>query len=266
MIATTSIPGYDQPHMERKILFLNIISDDPATRARVEKAIYQKSTYARTLRRTLGIPARSLAVCFPDDQKLPNPRHYAGIILGGAIPNPVQGEEQPWMKKIYRFIQSAVAANVPLLGICGGLQFTVRALGGTIVYNPKGRNMRTSLFTLSTHGKNDPLFKGCGPQVRAHTSHCCIAESLHPSWKLLAHSPQSPFDAIAIGDNVRLLQFHIDMLDSHFKRLVRMRKETLLKEGMSLSEYRRFASSIKNNKLDGERIMRNFVKDFCKIT
>ncbi|OGN10279.1 MAG: hypothetical protein A3J46_00585 [Candidatus Yanofskybacteria bacterium RIFCSPHIGHO2_02_FULL_41_11] len=254
-----------QKNKKLKILFLDILTDDTERRKEIEEKIYGGGTYAETMRNALGLGKNQFFAYDASRGKLPNPRDYSAIISGGSVKDPVSGQEKPWMRRVYKFIRQAQKDKIPFLGICGGLQFAVRALGGEVIYNPRGRNFGNSITQLANNGKADLLFEGLPGKFVVKSSHRCIAKELKPGWKLLAFSKKSPFDAIAIGDNIRLTQFHPEMSVKQIKALAKMRKEILITEGfVTEKEFPNFMKSIKDTKKTGRKILKNFLAYFVK--
>ena len=192
----------------KKILFLDILTDNKYLRKEIEQKVYGGKTYAEEMRQAFGLKSSQFISKDASRGKLPNPKDYLAIVMGGSVKDPVKRQEKPWMFRVYKLIKLAQRQNVPILGICGGLQFTVKALGGTVIYNPKGRNFESAPTRLTNYGKRDALFKSLSSKITVQSSHKCIARGLRPGWRLLASSVKSPFDAIAIGDKIRLVQFH----------------------------------------------------------
>ncbi|MEK7498898.1 MAG: gamma-glutamyl-gamma-aminobutyrate hydrolase family protein, partial [Patescibacteria group bacterium] len=127
-----------------KVLFFDILTPDLKQRELFNKEIYRGSTYSETTRKMVGLKPESWVYCdatlgiFPEDIT-----QFDGVIIGGSTGDPVVGHEKPWIKKTYPYIRKIVKKGIPLLGICGGLQFTVRALGGEVIFNPKGKEFGT---------------------------------------------------------------------------------------------------------------------------
>lgn len=249
----------------KKILFLDILTDNQNLREEINRKVYGGSTYAEEMRKALGLTDSQFFVADGTKTKLPNSTLYSAIVMGGSVEDPVEGKEKPWMKRVYKFIQKAYKNQVPILGICGGLQFTIRALGGEIIYNPKGRNFGNSLVTLSKDGRKDLLFKGLPEQIFVQSSHKCIAKELKLGWRLLASSEKSPIDAVAIGDNIRLVQFHPEMKAAHAKALVKMRKKKLISEGfISEKDFPKLIKSFKDTSKTGKKLLKNFLSYFVR--
>lgn len=248
-----------------KILFLDILTDDEKLRKQIRAKVDFGKTYGEIFRNGFGLPNGSFVTKDASKGKLPDLIKYSAIVMGGSIEDPVEGKEKPWMKEVYKFIRMAKDNRIPILGICGGLQFTVRALGGKVVYNPKGRNFGTASTNLTVAGKRDPLFNDLPSKIVVQSSHKCIAEKLKSGWKLLASSGKSPFDAIAIGNNIRLLQFHPELGVKNIRALAEMRKNALVKEGfVKQNEFSKFIKSFKDTSRAGKTILGNFVKYFVQ--
>ena len=251
--------------MTKKILFLDILTDNQNLRGEINSKVYGGSTYAEEMRKALGLDESEFYAADGTKTKLPKPTSYSAVVMGGSVEDPVEGKEKLWMKRVYKFIREAYKKDVPILGICGGFQFAVRALGGEIIYNSKGRNFGNSEVLLSNEGEKDLLFKDLPNKITVQSSHKCIAKELKPGWKLLGSSEKSPIDAIAIGDKIRLLQFHPEMRAVNAKALARMRKKALIAEEFtSEKDFPNLIKSFKDTKKVGQKILSNFVKYFAK--
>jgi len=121
-----------------KILFLDILTGNKKLKKRLEDKVYKGGTYGQHMRKVFGLGKKEFIV-LDGSKNIPfKPSKYDAIVMGGSVEDPVKGMEKPWMKKVYKFILKAIDNNIPILGICGGLQFTIRALDGKITSNPKG--------------------------------------------------------------------------------------------------------------------------------
>ncbi len=209
-----------------KILFLDILTDSPKERKRFNKIVYGGKTYSEVMMLAFGLQKNEWETAYASHDKLP--RTYIGldaIVIGGSMHDSINGNETPWMRLTFKFIKNAKKNGIPIFGICGGLQFTVRALGGNVIINPKGCEFGSISVGLKPAGKKDLLFKGLPPGILAQSSHRCMAKNLKPGWKLLASSKICAPQAIAIGKHIRLLQFHPEMSTSMLKGLARYKHE-----------------------------------------
>ncbi len=78
-----------------KILFLDILTDHPETRAELEKKIYLGKTYADPIQRVFHARTHDLFVVDGTKMVFPDPRDFDGIVVSGSTSNPVRGEKKP---------------------------------------------------------------------------------------------------------------------------------------------------------------------------
>lgn len=249
-----------------RILFLDILTGDPELRKKINKTVYGGGTYGESMRKTFGLKKSEWAV-IDASKNLPRDfKKFDAVIIGGSTEDPIRGREKPWVKKTYAAIRKIIKNKIPFLGICGGLQFSARALGGEIILNPKGREFGNVKITQSPAGKNDFLFAGLPNTFIVQGSHKCIVKKILPGWRLLGSSNLCNIQAVAVGDCARLLQFHPEMGLAEIKRLAKMRRVGLIAEGFVKDEkdFKKFLSSIKNTEAAGKKILNNFVK-FVKL-
>src|SRR3989338_5860111 len=207
-----------------KILFLDILTDDPKARKIVNKQIY-RGTYSEATRKAFGLRKDQWLTVYASKEVFPKKLDFDALIMGGSFENPVGNNDKSWMKKTYAFIRLVIKNQIPILGICGGLQFTVRALGGQIMFNPKGKEFGSITLSTTESGKKDLLFRGFSKKFPAQESHKCMLKNFKRGWKLLASSEMCKPQAIAINSTVRLLQFHPEMQISYLKGYAKWRKE-----------------------------------------
>ena len=234
-----------------KILFLDILTGDRKLREFSNKKIHKGSNCSEAMRKAFGLRPEEWESVDAAFEPLPKDiAEYPAIVIGGSYEDPVMGREKPWMRRTYPLIKKIIKKQIPLLGICGGLQFTVRTFGGKIIDNPKGREFGTIKVRLTQAGQNDTLFHGIPKNFFAQSSHRCVAKNLKPSWELLGSSELCRFQAIAIGSHIRLLQFHPEMALSELKATARAKQIK--------------AYSAKNTSKTGKKILKNFLKYFVK--
>ena len=236
-------------HKKTRILFLDILTGDAKIRNERHKKVYRGKTYSEIMRKAFGLKKDEWVLVDASGGKFPKDiAGFRAVVIGGSLEDPLPGTEKPWVKKTYAVIKQVIKNRIPILGICGGLQFTVRALGGKVILNPKGREFGSIDVQLTRKGMNDPLFKGLSKKIIVASSHTCMAANLKPGWKLLASSKLCRVQAIAIGDRIRLLQFHPEKTARMLKNAAQMKN---LKVGQ-----------IKNTSRAGKKILQNFLKYF----
>lgn len=249
----------------RRILFLDILTGDRDLRTTINEKVYGGGTYSDAMRKAFGLRKDEWKSLDASSGKFPkNIKVFSAIVIGGSTEDPISGKEIRWIRKTYPFIRLAIKNKIPILGICGGLQFVIRVLGGRVVLNPKGREFGNTRIVLSRSGGQDPIFKGLPKHVIVQSSHKCMAKGLKSSWRIMASSKLCGIQGIAIGNTVRLVQFHPEMKIKEIKAIANMRKRALIKEGFVKNEmdFRRLVGSIKDTRGVGKKILRNFLRYF----
>lgn len=237
-----------------RILFIDILTDDLALRKKIEATTYNGKTYADRWQKAFGLSKKDFTVIDASLGVYPDPRKYDAVVIGGSVENPVDPKnDKPWMKKTFAFIRAIAKTDMPLLGVCGGLQFTARALGAEIIFNPCGRRIGTQMVSLTATGRKDPLFVGLPNQFRVAATHRCILKKPLASWNVLTTQTLSPYDAIAIGKHIRLLQFHPEMTCGIIKKIATSRRSELKREGLKQPE-------ICLSDRAGKKILKNFLR------
>jgi len=162
--------------------------------------------------------------------KLPSPDSCSGAIITGA--HCMVTDNLPWSLAIEAWIQTIVAAEVPLLGICYGHQLLCRAMGGQVGYHPQGREVGTFDVRLHPECREDHLFSGLPTQFPVHTTHSQSVLVLPPGAVLLAENDFEPHHAFRLGPCAWGVQFHPEY-DS------RIMRDYLLAQADRLADARR---------------------------
>ncbi|GMB90206.1 GMP synthase GuaA [Helicobacter ailurogastricus] len=127
-----------------------------------------------------------------------------GIILSG-------GPASVYAKDAYRCDPALFNANLPLLGICYGMQLLVDTFGGAVVAAKAQEFGKAHLELLEPH----PLLEGVEDLSVVWMSHADRVESLPSEFIALARSANAPFCAIAHATKPLFgLQFHPEVVHS----------------------------------------------------
>ena len=134
-----------------------------------------------------------------------------GIILSGG-PASVYAENAP------RCDQRIFKLNIPILGICYGLQLIIHTLGGKIQRSSAREYGNAALKINSSSG----LFENIPPITNVWMSHGDKAVSVPGSVEILASSENTPYCAVKLQDReVYGIQFHPEVAHSpHGKQLL----------------------------------------------
>ncbi|MBM7843169.1 glutamine-hydrolyzing GMP synthase [Herpetosiphon giganteus] len=133
-----------------------------------------------------------------------------GVILSGG-PNSVYAEGAPHLP------DWVLASNLPVLGICYGLQLQAHHLGGKVAPS-NDREFGHAVITITAES---PLLADIPSEHSVWMSHGDRLETLPAGWHPIAVSPNSPYAAAA--DEARRwygLQFHPEVVHSPYGKQV----------------------------------------------
>ncbi|HEX9371533.1 MAG TPA: glutamine-hydrolyzing GMP synthase [Roseiflexaceae bacterium] len=156
--------------------------------------------------RELGVYSELIACDAPEQAvRQLNPR---GVILSGgpaSVYEPDAPQLPAWL----------IHADLPVLGVCYGMQLQSYALGGKVA-PPSEREFGPATIELIDGGA---LFAGTPREQLVWMSHGDRLEALPPGFHTLARSANSPF--AAMGDDARRwygIQFHPEVVHTRFGR------------------------------------------------
>ena len=96
-------------------------------------------------------------------------------------------------------------SNLPVLGICYGMQALVHQLGGKVA---PGLKQEFGSAVLHRNGAEGSLFHEIPPTFQVWMSHGDRIEEMPPGFSALAYTENSPVAAIGNGQGIYGLQFH----------------------------------------------------------
>ncbi len=127
------------------------------------------------------------------------------VILGGPM-NIYQHRDHPWLVPEKAFISRAIAAGVPILGICLGAQLLADALGGKVFQNPE---KEIGWFPVKIIDRADLLaeFPDSLTVMQWHGDTFTLPEGA----RRIAESDACIEQGFIYRENVVALQFHLEM-------------------------------------------------------
>lgn len=125
--------------------------------------------------------------------------HPKAVILSGG-PNSVYAEDAPALP------DWVLEQNLPILGICYGMQLLAQALGGTVSAADR-REYGPASIDITEAGTTSALFDGMPDSLDVWMSHGDHIDRLPEGFEALATSPNSPAAAMGRGSIIGL-QFH----------------------------------------------------------
>jgi GMP synthase (glutamine-hydrolysing) len=132
-----------------------------------------------------------------------------GIILSGG-PNSVYDEYAPHIEK------ELYDLEIPVLGICYGMQITQYLFGGSVTPSDKREYGKSELTII----EDSPLTKGLPETSTVWMSHGDHVESLGPEFKLLGTTPSCMAVAKHKSLDIYNLQFHPEVTHSEFGHII----------------------------------------------
>lgn len=229
---------------ERSLVILRTGDVAPAVAA-------HRGEFADWIRHGLGDSWSHEIVVLDARQPLPpSLRPAAALIITGS-PSSVT-EQAPWMLALEEALRDAIAADIPILGICFGHQLLAKALGGAVDRNPRGREIGT--IHVDRH-HDDPLFDTMPTRFEVNSTHVDTVRQLPAGARILATSSLDEVAAFALG-RVRGVQFHPEMDGDAMRRLIDVRRPILASEGFDVDAM--LAAVIDTPA--GATILRNFIR------
>ena len=118
------------------------------------------SAYADVLTGSPQLAGAWRVVDVPAGERLPSDTDSLdGIVVLGGVMSATEPHQHPWMGSELDLLARAVAAGVPVLGICLGAQLLGAALGGQVRRRPTPEVAVVDL-TPTTAGRQDPVVAG----------------------------------------------------------------------------------------------------------
>ena len=142
-------------------------------------------------------------------EKLPdNLQDFNAIVtMGGPMSVHDEGE-YPFLREEAEFLERAIEANIPILGICLGAQMIARACYATVNRAPE-KELGWKDVSLTDLGRRDILFQGIPGEMRVFQWHEDTFEVPYGG-SLLVTAEECPNQAFRYR-NAYGLQFHIEV-------------------------------------------------------
>lgn len=160
----------------------------------------------------------------------PSLDRVAGIVITGS--HAMVSDREPWSEALVPWLQQAVAASVPTLGICYGHQLLAHALGGEVAHHPHGVEIGTVQVRLQSPACSDPLLGHLPPRFAAQAVHWQSVRRLPPQAVPLASSAHEAHHAFRLGHNAWGVQFHPEFSADALRAYLDGLGPTLAREGV----------------------------------
>jgi GMP synthase-like glutamine amidotransferase len=139
---------------------------------------------------------------------------YDAIMSFGGSAHPHQEDRHPWLAPEKRFLAEALAAGVPLLGICLGSELIAEVAGARLRHLAEPE-IGWYEVVLTDEGRADPVLGPAGESFEALEWHSYAVE-LPAGAVALGHGANC-LQAYRIGDAAWGMQFHAEVTDADFQ-------------------------------------------------
>lgn len=205
---------------------------------------------------------------------------YRGVIIGCSLHyvNPERQPIEPWQERVMGLIREAVIdRGIPYLGMCGGGQLGLHALGGKVSANPAGVGskdavrgtmaMRTTMVSLTKEGRAHRLFKNMPNSFGINAIH---SDYLHDApadkgFTVLANAEDIPNQIVAYGDNAVLMGVHPEISSRSMVNMMRLVLEHKAYDMLGGSEdaIRRALDDVRPTDAVTQNVIYNFLSEMC---
>lgn len=143
-----------------------------------------------------------------EDEPLPEVGEVGLLAIMGGPMNVYQYRNHPWLRREKAFLERAVAAGVPSLGVCLGAQLLADVLGAKVVQNA---DIEIGWFPvrLTAEARDCHLFKAMPDEFTAFHWHGDTFD-IPPGARRLAQSDACANQAFEYAGHVVGLQFHLE--------------------------------------------------------
>jgi GMP synthase (glutamine-hydrolysing) len=175
-----------------------------------------------------------------DGEHLPEPAQCSGVVITGSAA--MVSDRHPWSEYSAQWLLQAIAAKVPVLGICYGHQLLAQALGGVVGYHPRGREMGTKVIHRAPAALQDELFNILPEQFPAHVTHMQSVLQLPNGAEVLAWNSFEAHHGVRFAPRVWGVQFHPEFSAEAMSQYLHIRSAALHEEGMDVDALHRAVS------------------------
>jgi GMP synthase (glutamine-hydrolysing) len=141
-----------------------------------------------------------------EEEALPGHETVSGVIVSGSHNDVTEG--LPWMIRTSLWLRTALERQMPAFGICFGHQLLAHAAGGTIGFNPNGREAGVVAIKMNERAAGDLLFGDLPQSFQAIVHHKQTVINLPHGAQVLAQSNLDAVQVLRYHKTAWSVQFH----------------------------------------------------------
>ncbi|TKI07006.1 glutamine amidotransferase [Martelella alba] len=164
-------------------------------------------------------------VHLPAGERPGDPGDYRGILITGS--SAMVTDRLPWSEFAADWLRRAMAAQVPIFGVCYGHQLLAYALGGEVDFHPDGMEVGTQRIDMLDEAAREPLLGSLPARFGAHLIHSQTVTVPPPGATVLARSSQDAHQILRYRDNVLTVQFHPEFTADVMRGFVRCMAQSM---------------------------------------
>ena len=221
----------------------------------VPGVLERRGDYEQWFTAGMGLSDRQVSVCRVDqDGELPSPTGLGAIVVTGS--SAMVSDRLPWSERTASWLRGAVERGLPVLGVCYGHQLLAHAFGGTVEFNPHGRQIGTLDVALTAAAEHDPLLSGFPPLLHVPVSHRQSVTALPKGARLLATAARDPHHAFSLGERAWGVQFQPEFDADIVRGYIDARRADISAEGQDPERLHKDA----RDTADGTLLLRRFAQ------
>jgi GMP synthase (glutamine-hydrolysing) len=177
---------------------------------------------------------------FAGDKVPPSLDDSGGLIIMGGPMSVYEEDQYPHLRDERKLIESALALDKPILGVCLGSQLLAHTLGAK-VYAGRRKEIGWYPVTLSAEAASDELWSGVPEAFTAYHWHGDVFD-LPDGCELLASSEMTPHQAFRFGANAYGILFHMEVTQPLVETMTDTFADELREIGASAAQIRQQAA------------------------